>query len=401
MEVMIRPGTACGTVTAPPSKSVAHRLLLCAGLAQGESTIENVAYSQDILATLDALQAMGCQVTRQGSRVTLLGADPHCAAPADPVSCRESGSTLRFFIPLFLLSGKPVTLTGQGRLPQRPQSVYEKLCREQGLLFQQKAEFLELQGPLHGGTFTVDGGISSQFISGLLFALPLCKDASCLQLSGTVESRSYINMTLQALERFGVQVSWLDEHQLQIPGGQQYRPQKATVEGDWSNAAFLLALQSLGQPVSVQGLSEESLQGDKICRNYFSCLQHGCPTLDISDCPDLGPILMALGAAQHGVRLTGTARLRLKESDRGQAMAQELAKFGIRCTVEENSIAVSGTLHPPCAVLSSHNDHRVVMSLAILCTRTGGTIAGAEAVSKSYPDFFQQLKQLHIEVREA
>jgi len=400
MTVSIKPGCARGTVPAPPSKSMSHRLLLCAGLAGGESRVDNLAFSQDILATLDCLQAMGASISVAGSSVTLQGADPRFAVPENVVSCRESGSTLRFFIPLFLLSGKEVTLSGEGRLPQRPQGVYEDLCRRQGLVFQPNGKTLRIQGPLQGGRLSVAGDVSSQFISGLLFALPLLPEDSLLQLTGTVESRSYIDMTLQALSAFGVQAVWKDPSTLLIPGGQHYHPTRVTVEGDWSNAAFFYAMETLGHPVTVTGLLPESLQGDRVCLSFFRALAEGCPTLDISDCPDLGPILMAVAAAKHGAHLTGTRRLKIKESDRGEVMARELRRFGVDCRVEENDITVGCGLKAPGETLCGHNDHRIVMALAVLCTLTGGSIAQAEAVSKSFPDFFQRLKDLGIEVSE-
>ena len=400
MTVSIKPGQARGAVTAPPSKSMSHRLLLCAGLAAGESRVHNLAFSQDILATLDCLNACGTRTVIDGSSVTLQGADPRFAAPQDTVSCRESGSTLRFFIPLFLLSGNEVTLSGEGRLPQRPQGVYEELCRSQGLLFEQNGKTIRLQGPLQSGQFSLPGDVSSQFISGLLFALPLLKEDSFLRLTGKVESRSYIDMTLQALDAFGVKACWQETDLLHIPGGQSYRPGTATVEGDWSNAAFFYAMETLGHPVSVSGLLPDSLQGDRVCLSYFRALAEGCPTLDISDCPDLGPILMAVAAAKHGVHLTGTRRLKIKESDRGQVMAQELQRFGVSCRVEENDIFVGCGLTVPEGTLCGHNDHRIVMALSVLCTLTGGSIAEAEAVSKSFPDFFLRLQELGIEVSE-
>jgi 3-phosphoshikimate 1-carboxyvinyltransferase len=231
-------------------------------------------------------------------------------------------------------------------------------------------------------------------VSGLLFALPTLEGDSVIRLRPPVESRSYIDMTMAALRAFGVETSWLDRVTIAVPGRQVYAWRSAvTVEGDWSNAAFFLAL-----GLDVTGLDPESLQGDRVCTEYFAALRRGPAELDIADCPDLGPVLMAYAAAHRGGVFTGTRRLRMKESDRGWAMAEELAKFGIRVDVEENRIAVSGGLHAPTETLDGHNDHRIVMSLAVLCTRTGGTIAGAEAVKKSFPDFFERLQDCKIEM---
>ena len=398
MTVEIRAGRASGTAAAPPSKSAAHRLLLCAGLSGGSSTVRNVAYSEDIRATLDVLRALGAKVRTDRDSVTVTGCDPLRAGTDAPISCRESGSTLRFCIPLFLLSGNTFTLTGQGRLMQRPQSVYEALCRDQGLRFEKTAEGITLAGPLRAGSFEIPGDISSQFISGLLFALPLLDRDSEIRLRAPVESRSYIDITLSALRDFGVRAEWTDETTLAVHGGQRFQPQDIAVEGDWSNAAFFETLRALGDDVTVTGLRADSLQGDRVCVPYLQKLRAGAATLDISDCPDLGPILMAAGAMLHGVTLTGTRRLAIKESDRGAAMAQELGKLGVRCEVGENTIRVFPGLQKPAEPLCGHNDHRIVMTCAVLLTRVGGTITGAEAVNKSFPDFFDRLRGLGIEV---
>ena len=398
MNVEIRAGHASGRIKAPPSKSASHRLLLCAGLCEGKSVVRNVAYSEDILATLDVLRALGAVVQTDGDTVTVQGCDPRCAMPNAPVSCRESGSTLRFCIPLFLLSGNTFTLSGQGRLMQRPQSVYENLCHEQGLRFEKTDSQITLAGPLRAGSYEIPGNISSQFISGLLFALPLLDGDSDLRLLPPVESRSYIDITLAALRAFGIRAEWTDETTLRIPGSQRYQPRDMEVEGDWSNAAFFETLRTLGDDVTTIGLRSDSLQGDRVCVPYLQKLKDGAATLDISDCPDLGPILMGAGAMLHGVTLTGTRRLAIKESDRGAAMAQELEKLGVQCEIEENTIRVSPGLRLPAEPLCGHNDHRIVMSCAILLTRVGGTITGAEAVNKSFPDFFDRLRGLGIEV---
>lgn len=398
MDIELRPSKAQGTVKAPPSKSAAHRLLLCAGLAQGKSTVRNVAFSEDILATLDVLRALGAGIQINDDIVTIQGADPFEAKTAAPISCRESGSTLRFCIPLFLLSGRPFTLTGKGRLLERPQSVYETICESQGLTFEKTDGGISLQGPLQAGTFEVRGNISSQFITGLLFALPLLEPDSRIDLIPPVESRSYLNITVQALKAFGVSVTWQDENPLLIPGGQKYVPQDVTVEGDYSNAAFFSAMETLGDPVEITGLGE-SRQGDRIYQTYFPLLKAGHPTLDVTDCPDLAPILMALSAALNGCVLTGTRRLKIKESDRGAAMEAELKKLGVRCILDEDRIEVFPGIHRPTEPILGHNDHRIVMAMSVLLTRVGGVIQGAEAVAKSFPDYFEQLEKLKIEVK--
>ena len=399
MKVTICPGKAVGTVTAPPSKSMAHRLLICAGLSGGTSRIGGLDYNEDILATLDCLRALGATCAVDGDTVTVTGADVRKAAPAEALRCRESGSTLRFFIPLALLCGKAVTLTGTEKLLSRPLGVYEQLCRQLGLSFTREEQSLQVQGVLTGGEFRLPGDVSSQFITGLLFALPLAAGDSCICITTALESRSYIDLTLQALHAFGVEAAWQDGNTLFIPGGQCYQARDMAVEGDYSAAAFYGAMNALGSDVRVLGLSADSLQGDKVYSHHMAQLCAGCPEIDLSNCPDLGPVLFAVAAAKNGARFTGTRRLKIKESDRAETMAQELAAFGAQVTVEENAVTVTpAAFHAPDRVLQGHNDHRIVMSLAVLLLLTGGTIAGAQAVRKSFPDFFEKLRELGIEV---
>ncbi len=392
------PAVARGVAAAPPSKSMAHRLLLCAGLSGGPCTVTGVAPSEDVLATLDCLSALGVEYHWQGDAVTLRGGDVF-SVPKQEVNCRESGSTLRFFVPLLLLGRQKVTLTGAPRLMERPLAPYAQLCRERTLLFYPEEDKLYLRGPLQPGLYQLPGDVSSQFISGLLFALPLLEAGSVISLTPPVSSRAYIEMTRAAQALFGVESVWTDETTLRVFGGQSYQPRDCAVEGDWSNAAFLEGFNLLGGAVTVENLIENSLQSDKIYKKYFDLLQKGCLILDIDQCPDLGPVLMALAAACHGATLTGTRRLALKESDRGAAMAEELAKLGVCCRVEENTITVpGGCLRAPTETLDGHNDHRVVMALSLLLSKTGGSIAGAQAVSKSFPDFFERIARLGLQV---
>lgn len=398
MKAIIRPGTARGTVQAPPSKSMAHRLLICAGLSVGESVVKGVDPSEDILATIDCLEALGASVRREGSRVFVRGCDPRKAGSA-VLHCRESGSTLRFMIPLCLLSGRPICLEGSTTLLNRPLSVYETICRDHSLRMEKQEGSLTVQGILPPGDYALPGDISSQFITGLLFALPLLSGNSTLRLIPPVESRSYLNLTLAALSAAGIRPEMPDENTFLIPGNSAYRPGESGVEGDWSNAAFFLALDCIGGSVRITGLNPESLQGDRICGQYLSLLKSCSPVLDISDCPDLAPVLFSVAALCHGAVFTGTRRLRFKESDRGAAMAEELAKFGIPFRLEENRVTVpAGVPHAPEVPLSSHNDHRIAMALSLLCSRTGGEILGAEAVRKSFPDYWDRLRSLGIPV---
>ena len=399
MNVTIQPGRAVGYVTVPSSKSMAHRMLICAGLSGGTSQIGGIDLNEDILATIACLRALGADCSVSGDTVTVRGVDMKSARAMDILACHESGSTLRFFIPLALLSGHKVSFSGTEKLLSRPLSIYAQLCAQRGFTFTQNVSYVDVQGKLTADTYTVPGDISSQFISGLLLALPMVEGDSVISIIPPVESRGYIDLTLQAMASFGVHARWQDEVTLVIPGNQQYTATDLYVEGDYSGAAFFEALNFLGGDVDVGGLNPDSLQGDKVYTEHFQKLSFGCPTIDISNCPDLGPILFAVAAAKHGAHFTGTRRLKLKESDRAAVMAEELSAFGTEVTVGENTVDITAkTFHAPDRVLHGHNDHRIVMSLAVLLTRTGGSIEGAEAVSKSFPDFFDKLKDVDIDV---
>lgn len=398
MKAKITPSALKGTISAPASKSMAHRLLICAGLSENESVIEGVEFSEDILATIDCLKEMGAEIRTENDKVTIKGTKPQIKEEKN-FCCRESGSTLRFFIPLLLLSEKTQTFTGYGRLMERPMGVYEEICREKGLFFSQENGSIKVCGRLSGGKFTVKGDISSQFISGLLFALPFCEEDSRIELIPPVESLSYINMTIDAMKSFGVNAVWQNETTLFIKGNQQYESRNLTVEGDWSNAAFLESFNLFGSDVTAQNLNENSLQGDRVYREYLRKLSESAPVLDVKDCPDLAPILMTVASMKNGAVLTGTRRLKIKESDRGEVMREELSKFGAEITVKENEIIIEkSSLHTPTAVLCAHNDHRVAMSLSVISSVYGGIIDGAECVKKSYPDFYVQMKKLGLEV---
>jgi 3-phosphoshikimate 1-carboxyvinyltransferase len=396
MKVTFKPAKLYGTVLAPPSKSMAHRMLICGGLAhKGTSVIQGISRSEDVTATLNCLKTLGAEYEKEGDTVTIKGIDIRKSTPTKPLACNESGSTLRFFLPLCLLSGNEATLKGTEKLLSRPLSVYENICKEQQISYIKNEDSVSVKGVISAGDYKIPGNISSQFISGLLFALPLCEKDSTIDIIPPIESRSYLDLTIEALAEFGVVIEWQDERTLFIKGNQTYQPKNTSVEGDYSNAAFFDALRLFGHEVSVTGLSETSRQGDKAYLKCFELLSKGTPTIHIGDCPDLGPILMAIAAAKNGAVFTGTKRLKIKESDRGAAMASELAKFGVSVTVHEDSIVVYPlSFHAPTETLYGHNDHRIVMALATLLSMTGGTIDGAEAVKKSLPEYFERMKEL-------
>ena len=397
MTATFKPSLLKGTISAPPSKSMAHRYLIGAALSGEKCTLSGIDYSEDILASIDCLKALGADVTVDGDRVTV---DPDGFMKADlPVlDCRESGSTLRFFIPLALCLSKKVIMRGSDRLMCRPLDVYEKLCRDNGFTFEKSKNSLELCGKLESGSYTVRGDISSQFITGLIFALLYLGKDSCIEIIPPFESRSYVDLTLSALRSFGADVAFADEYKIEIKASKLCR-YSGRIEGDYSNAAFLDAFNCIGSDVKVENLDVSSLQGDRIYREYFDKIVKGSPTLDISDCPDLGPVLFALAAMKNGAVFTGTDRLRSKESDRGQAMHDELEKLGGGLVFGENTITVpKQELSFKGEALDGHNDHRIVMAMSVILTNIGGKIEGVDAVKKSYPHFFEDIIRLGAKV---
>lgn len=397
--VTIHPGTARGIFVAPPSKSAAHRALICAGLADGDSVIENLSLSDDIAATVDCLQALGAHIHIDGNTAHVTGCTPTTRQKSTTLPCRESGSTLRFFLPLVLLSNVPAVMTGSERLMQRPLDVYETLGQTHHFSITHRSHEILVQGSLSPGVFSLRGDISSQFVTGLCFALPLLTQDSQICLLPPVESHSYITLTRTILQGFGVHTISPDRHNIIVPGNQHYHATHYTVEGDHSGAAFFHALNTLGGHVSIQGLQHDSTQGDRVGTVLLSELQKGYAHIDLSDCPDLAPILFAVAGILHGATFTGTHRLKIKESDRARAMQQELKKCGISLDVGENEVIVHGsTPHFPSVPIEAHNDHRIVMAMAVLLTQTGGVIHNAQVVRKSMPDFFARLEALGITV---
>ena len=423
MDVVVKRARAvAGRIAAPPSKSMAHRAVLCAALAKGTSHLHHLAFSKDISATLGAAGRLCARVTTGENDAVVEGLGRFLPVDA-PVDCCESGSTLRFLIPLASLTGQEVTFTGRGRLMERPQSVYKTLYQQQGLRFEQGADRLTVEGALTPGEYELAGNVSSQFISGLLFALPLLDGDSTLHLIPPVESRSYIDMTRAVQAAFGVTSRWLDGNTLALPGRQHYHPCDHAVEGDYSQAAFPAVLGAVCGGVTVTGLSPDTLQGDAVildilhrCGAQFTrdgdavifakAPLHGVD-IDLADCPDLGPVLMVLGLLCEGTTVIRNAeRLRLKESDRIAAMEAELRACGGVLESEGGTITVHGCaehLHAPEGILHGHNDHRVVMSLAVLSAAAGLplTVDDAEAIQKSWPNFFAAIRPLGVEVEYA
>ena len=398
MKAVIEKSTAVGCVEAPPSKSVLHRMLICAALSKEKSTINNAYYSEDILATLDCLEAMGAKIEKNQTSVTVKGFSPFDIPENAVLPCRESGSTLRFLLPLALLCGKRVTFTGSEKLMSRPLFVYEEICKDQNIIFERGKNSLTVCGKLKKCEYSVPGNVSSQFITGLLFALPFLGESK-IMLTTALESKSYIDITLSVMKKYGVSANWQNAGTLYLGPEQTFKAVGMTAEGDCSSAAFLFAFNLLGGLVTVGGIESDTLQGDRVYQEYFELLEQGTPVLDLADCPDLAPILMTLAAYKNGAVFKNTARLKMKESDRGEVMKEELSAFGADITVLENEIIVKkAPLHAPDRALCGHNDHRVVMSLAVLLSAFSGEIEGAQAADKSFPTFFEAIKNLGIRV---
>lgn len=402
MKVKISKSLAKGVAIAPASKSISHRMIIAAAIARGKSVIEGVSKCDDCTATIGCLRALGAKIEFDGDDLTVIGTDPTLASANGELYCKESGSTLRFLIPVALLSENEAKFTGAEKLLSRPHGIYEELCREKGLFFSQSTDGIMVRGPLKSGDFTLPANVSSQFISGLLFALPLLDGDSRIILTTEIESRSYVELTLAAMREFGVYAEWESERVIFVKGNQAYLAKRTRVEGDWSGTAFLEALNLFGSSVEVVGLNEGSIQGDRVYREHFKALESADAVIDITDCPDLGPILFAVAAAKSGATFTGTKRLRIKESDRAAVMAKELAKFGARVELYDNRVKVyGGNLHSPSETLYGHNDHRIVMSLALLASLYGGVIEGAEAIGKSFGDYFKVIRALGVSVEES
>ena len=401
MDVRIRPLPLHGAVTPPPSKSQAHRLILCAALAGGRSVIRNLAFSQDIRATLGCVSALGASWTEQESGVIAVdgiggraysGALPH-------LDCGESGSTLRFLIPIALAVAGGAEFSGRGRLMQRPQKPYFDLFDRMGIKYEQKDDRLRVEGRLSAGEYRLPGNVSSQFFTGLLYALPLLEGQSRIIPTTALESEDYIRMTIQAQKLAGLSVEELPDGGYAVQG-QRYRAMDVAVEADWSQAGFWYAAKNLGSDLTICGMDEQSLQGDRRIAEFAALLgREGDREIDVSQCPDLVPPLAAMAALRKGdCRITGAARLRIKESDRLAAVTAALNAMGARVEEFPEELLIHGVSSlKGGAVIDCCNDHRIAMMCAVAATRSVGgetVLQGAECVRKSYPDFWQVYRAL-------
>lgn len=420
MKAKVFPGKASGSVHIPSSKSMAHRAIICASLAKGTSIITNIDYSADIEATIEAMRKLNVKIIKHAHSLVIEGNDVFKLTDS-LIDCNESGSTLRFLIPLFTLTKQKICFLGKGRLFQRPLDVYTKIFDDQKISYSLNNTGLEIMGSLKANHFELAGNISSQFISGLLFALPLLEEDSIIQVNEPFESKSYVAMTLQMLHMFQVMVDVKKQDHCTmyyIKGRQKFQATNIQVEGDYSQCAFFATLGAINGTLEVNGMSTNSLQGDKQILSILKeagieieAIDHGYritkgnytnKTIDLSNCPDLGPILMVLGAFGSGkMTMKHCQRLRLKESDRIDAMEQCLKKLGVWMNTTDDQVEIIGQPRYQGGIeIDGFNDHRIVMSMAIMATCLDNpiTIHGAEAIKKSYPHFFDDLKSLNIQV---
>ena len=422
--VKIFPSKLQGTVVAPSSKSMGHREIICAGLAAGTSIIDNISMSKDIEATMRCLKAINVAVDEipsmiAGRKALQISGTGHPMAAADSVDCGESGSTLRFFLPLGANLNCPLTFTGHGKLVSRPLQAYYDIFDEKFIqYFNDNGNLpVTVNGRLTPGTYKLPGDVSSQFVSGLLFVLPLLNGDSVIEIISPLESSAYVDMTINCLAKFGVQVeNEKGEHRRYlVPGNQHYKAQDSQVEGDWSQAAFWTVGGSLGASITCQGVNVNSLQGDqavvsimermgaKLQQDANSVTVNGGATkatvIDAANCPDIIPVLTVLAAVSEGTtKIINAGRLRIKECDRLAAMTSELNKMGAAITEEPEGLTIVGKpegLRGGVKV-DAWNDHRIAMSLAIAAQKCAGPIilSGAESVAKSYPTFWEDYKSV-------
>ncbi|MDD6991495.1 MAG: 3-phosphoshikimate 1-carboxyvinyltransferase [Oscillospiraceae bacterium] len=401
MDVKIYPSKLIGTVSAPSSKSYSHRMIIAAALADGVSEISNVTDSNDITVTSQAMEALGANVLADSGTYTVRG----IKIPAEKaeIDCGESGSTLRFIIPVAAALGTTATLNGHAKLPQRPITPYTREFPSKGVTFEPQSGLpITLTGKLRAGEYNLEGDVSSQFITGLMLALPMCEEDSVIKLTSPLQSKPYADMTIAALKKFGIDIREMSMNSLPIyliKGGQKYKPCRTAVEGDYSQAAFFFTANALGSEIKVTNLDPNSVQGDKAILDIIaSCGDDMKPfTADVADIPDLVPILAVLGSFTKGQsRIVNAARLKLKESDRLTCVANALNAIGGKVTAGDDFLTMEHIDTFTGGEVDSCKDHRIVMAAAIAATASNAPVIihGAEDVKKSYPRFFDDFKSL-------
>lgn len=424
-DLKIYPSKLKGEVKIPPSKSMAHRAIICAALSDGLCIIENIDYSDDIIATIDAMNSLGARIVKHKDYIEVMGAYGSGEKPQETriIDCNESGSTLRFLVPISLLFKGSSKFIGRGNLGKRPLTTYYNIFERQGIEYSYEEGNLNLviNGELKPGTFEVEGNVSSQFITGLLFTLPLLKQDSKIVITTEMESKGYIDLTLRAMSDFGVKIINNNYREFIIKGNQKYNARNYRVEGDYSQAAFFLCADSLGNDVLCKDLNLNSLQGDKEVIDIlermnviFNANDVGVKgttngelistVIDGSQCPDIIPVLTSVAALTKGTtEIINAGRLRIKECDRLAAVTSELNKLGAKIIEKEDGLVVTGVEKLQGGVeVWSHKDHRIAMTLAIASTRCEEPIVinDYECIAKSYPNFFEDFKALGGNVHE-
>ncbi len=417
--VKVYPGSPSGTINVPSSKSIGHRAIICAALSHGKSVIEELSLNDDINATLQAVQAFGAKVQRKENKIIIHGVK-HIAAPKSPIDCKESGSTLRFLIPILASTGKTVVFKGAPSLIKRPMNVYQSIAKQDDIQMDITTDKILVNGVFKGFEYHVDATVSSQFITGLMFALPLLKHDSKILLNEPLESKNYVNITIDILQKFGIEIHEFSTGYF-IPGNQTYKPTTIEIEGDYSQAAFFLTAGILNGHVKINNLPLDSRQGDRYIIEFINQMKGRLiinekgytaiksntfgATLDITNTPDLGPILALLGCVSDGTTIIkGAKRLRYKESDRILSTVGTLKRLGANISVKDDDIYITKVSSLTGGVVDSYNDHRIAMMAAISATISNSPviITQADAITKSYPNFYKDLMSLglKIEVQE-
>ncbi|MDE7385238.1 MAG: 3-phosphoshikimate 1-carboxyvinyltransferase [Anaeroplasmataceae bacterium] len=414
MNVTIHPKKLKGTVAIPPSKSLSHRAIIAASLSEEESVISNVMFSKDILATIEGMKAIGAEIKVEGTTLKIKGS--RVKRTLNVIDANESGSTLRFLIPIALVNSEPIEFIGHNHLVNRPLDSYFEIFDKLGVKYTHpKDAYLPLKtsGGLTSGVYEVKGNISSQFITGLLFALPLIEGNSMIKIIGSLESKGYVDLTLDILSKFGISIINQNYETFEIKGNQSYRGYNYTIEGDYSQTAFFLIAGAMGADIKLKGMNKESFQGDKKIVDDIKALNGNIQfeedalyclpsktkgaTIDFSQSPDLGPALTVLASVSLGVsKFVHVSRLRIKECDRVTCMKEELEKLGARIDEEPDTMMIHGVSKLHGGIVNSHNDHRVAMALAMASLKMDEdlTILNAECVSKSYPNFWEVFEAL-------
>lgn len=404
MDLTIFPKKLSGNVRIPSSKSISHRALICAALADGVSFIRDISMSQDICATIDTLKALGAEFIIKDDVIEVHGIKR--PSKEAELRCGESGSTLRFMIPVACALGARSTFYGEGRLPQRPIDIYTRELSKKGIKFDYNCTMpFTTEGKLTGGEFSIEGNISSQFITGLLLALPLCNEDSAIKLTSPLESEPYVNITIECLKNFGINIE-KTQYGYYVKGGQKYRAADYTVEADFSQAAFFITANAIGNDITIENLPDfdTSAQGDKkiieiagrICYNKKADI-HETIYIDASDIPDLVPILSVLcSLSQNPTHITNAERLRIKESDRLDTTARMINSLGGNVRKTDDGLIITPVSKFTGGTVDSFNDHRIAMSAAIAATNADSevTILNFSAIKKSYPDFLEDYKKL-------